>query len=180
MIRRIKNPGDTPAEAYRFWHRRWCEILSDEPPADLLAAGRAGGLGFHRESPGCPGRKELFQLCDRSRGSRRLHGGEGEAIAEYDSYELGFRMLADASIDAGEQIEAGRFRILREPELWSALMSLLPILRQACRRAVEGADCPGSRIAALLVAAGCCSPQSRRLSRAGVRPPEPPYVRHSP
>jgi hypothetical protein len=62
---------------------------------------------------------------------------EGDAIAEYDSYELGFRMLSDASVDAAKQLEEGRFRILSKPEQWGTLMALLPVLRSACHTAIE-------------------------------------------
>lgn len=61
-------------------------------------------------------------------------------MAEYDSYALGLRMLGDPSIDGGEQIATGQFRILSEAESWQALMSLLPILRDACHRAIADTE----------------------------------------
>jgi hypothetical protein len=66
--------------------------------------------------------------------------GEGDAIAEYDSYELGLRMLSDEHCDAAKQIEEGRFRMITKPEQWAALMRLLPILRKACQMAIDEAE----------------------------------------
>ncbi len=76
MIRRIKTPGDTPAEAYRFWHRRWCEILSDEPPADLLAGGRAG-WGFTERVPDAPDEKSYFSYAIDREGRVAFMGARG-------------------------------------------------------------------------------------------------------
>ena len=67
-------------------------------------------------------------------------GKYAEAVAAYDSYELGFRMLSDEGLDLALPIADGRFRIISKPEQWQALMSLLPILRTACRRAIEDAE----------------------------------------
>jgi len=139
MPRRIVDPADTPAEAYRFWHRRWCEILSERHREAILAAGLAG-TSFCERVPDAPDGESHFSYAFDTDGSVRFTAEEGEAIAEYDGYALGFRMLSDPSFDAGAQISAGRFRILTQPERWQALMSLLPLLCSACRQAIEEAE----------------------------------------
>ncbi len=136
MTVKIEQPADTPAEAYRYWHERWCEILTAEHRQAFLDAGLAGS-SFTERVPDAPDGTGYFSYSFAADGSLGFMDGEGEAVAEYDSYELGFRMLSDASVDGDEQIEKGRFRIVSAPERWGALMSLLPILRDACRRAVE-------------------------------------------
>jgi hypothetical protein len=139
MPRRIEHPADTPPEAYHYWHRRWCEILSDEHREAIVAAGLAGA-SFSERVPDAPDGASHFSYAFDAQGRARFTRDEGEAIAEYDGYALGFRMLSDADFDASAQIDAGRFRILSQPERWSALMSLLPRLRSACQRAIEEAE----------------------------------------
>jgi hypothetical protein len=139
MKRKIERPADTPAEVYHFWHRRWCEILTAEHRQDILDAGLAGS-SFTERVPDTPDGKGYFSYAFADDGTLDFMDGDGDAIAEYESYELGFRMLSDASFDGAKQIEEGRFRMIRKPEQWGALMSLLPILRKACQIAVEEAE----------------------------------------
>jgi hypothetical protein len=139
MAKKIERPADTPVEAYHFWHERWCEILTQEHRAEILNAGLAGA-SFTERVPDAPDGKGYFSYAFDGDGRLDFLEGEGEAVASYDSYELGFRMLSDPSCDGREQIEAGRFRIVSRPERWEALMGLLPILRRACQRAVEEAE----------------------------------------
>jgi hypothetical protein len=136
MPRLPVNPADTPAEAYHHWHRQWCKILTRDFHQQILEAGLAG-KSFTERVPDAPDGSGYFSYAFDERGQVGFIEGEGQAVAEYDSYELGLRMLSDASVDGGEQIAAGRFRILSEPESWQTLMSLLPILRIACRQAIE-------------------------------------------
>ncbi len=139
MPQRIERPADTPPDVYHFWHRRWCEILSAEHRQAILDAGLAGA-SFTERVPDAPDGKSYFSYAIDGDGRVAFLEGEGEAVVEYDSYVLGFAMLSDASCDGAQQIEEGRFRILSQPEQWMALMSLLPLLRSACRRAVEEAE----------------------------------------
>jgi hypothetical protein len=139
MAVKIERPADTPVEVYDFWHRRWCEILTADHREALLDAGLAGSC-FTERVPDAPDGKGYFSYAISGDGRVDFMEGEGEAVAEYESYELGFRMLSDARFDNQRQIEEGRFRILSEPERWAALMGLLPILREACHRAIEEAE----------------------------------------
>ncbi len=67
--------------------------------------------------------------------------GEGQAVAEYASYKLGFHLLSDPSRDGAERIiEAGSFRILSEPEQWARLKNPMPMLRATCHRTIEEAE----------------------------------------
>jgi hypothetical protein len=137
--RKIEDPAETPAEAYHFWHRRWCEILTENHRREILEAGLAG-RSFTERVPDAPDGSGFFSYAFADDGGVGFIEGEGEAIAEYDSYELGFRMLSDERIDAEKQLGEGRFRLLSKPEQWIALLQILPILRRACRIAVEEAE----------------------------------------
>ena len=139
MNRKIERPADTPAEVYHFWHKRWCGILTEHHRQEILGAGLAG-LSFTERVPDAPDGKGYFSYAFAENGSVDFMEGEGDAVAEYDSYELGFRMLSDESIDPTTPIAEGRFRIITRPEHWRALMTLLPILRDACRDAIEEAE----------------------------------------
>ncbi len=137
--RRIEHPADTPPDVYHFWHRRWCEILSAEHCEAILEAGLAGA-SFTERVPDAPDGTGYFSYAIDEEGRVGFMEGEGEAVAEYDSYALGFAMLSDESCDGAQQIEEGRFRILGESEKWLALMGLMAVLRSACRRSIEEAE----------------------------------------
>lgn len=139
MTTRIARPADTPVEAYHFWHRRWCEILTEQHRQEILDAGLAG-CSFTERVPDAPDGKGYFSYAFAEDGTLHFIEGEGEAISEYDSYELGFRMLSDESLDVAKPIEEGTFRMISGPEKWRALMALIPILRDACRTAIEEAE----------------------------------------
>lgn len=139
MSRRIENPADTPAEAYHYWHKRWCQILTKECREEIVKSGLAG-LSFTERVPDAPDGKGYFSYAFDDRGRLDFMEGEGEAIAEYDSYELGLRLLSDESMDAPEALADGRFRIISKPEHWGALTGVMHLLRAACHRAVEEAE----------------------------------------
>ncbi len=136
MPRRIEHPADTPAEAYHYWHRRWCQILSEEHREEIVKAGLPG-LSFTERVPDAPDGKGYFSYAFDERGLLDFMEGEGEAIAEYDSYELGLRLLSDESMDAAAALADGRFRILSKPECWGALTGVMQLLRATCHRAIE-------------------------------------------
>ena len=45
MSRRIEEPAGTPAEVYYYWHKRWCQILSEEHREEIVRM--AVGSGQH-------------------------------------------------------------------------------------------------------------------------------------
>ena len=139
MTRRIESPADTPAEAYHYWHKRWCEILSEEHREEILEAGLPGS-SFTERVPDAPDGKGYFSYAFDAEGRLDFIEGEGQAIAEYASYELGFRLLSDPTMDGAKHMEDGSFRIVSEPEQWARLMSLMPALRATCHRTIEEAE----------------------------------------
>lgn len=138
---KVEVPADTPAEIYHDWHRRWCRIVNEEHREAILGAGLAG-LCFSERVPDAPDGKGFFSYAfdDEGRLDFLEEEREGTAVAEYDSYELGLRLLSDASLDGAEALADGRFRIVRHPEHWGALGSVMPLLRAACHRAIEEAE----------------------------------------
>ncbi len=139
MVRKIENPADTPAEVYHYWHKRWCEILTEERRAEIVEAGLPGS-SFTERVPDAPDGKGYFSYAFDAEGRLDFMDGEGQAIAEYASYELGFRLLSDPNIDAPKHLEEGTFRIISEPERWATLSGVMPFLREACHRAIEEAE----------------------------------------
>jgi hypothetical protein len=139
MTKKIERPADTPAEVYDYWHRRWCEFLTQNHRQDFVDAGLAG-LSFTEQVPDAPDGTGYFSYVFGQDGSVQFMDGEGEAVAAYASYELGFRMLSDETLDLAQPIADGRFQMISHPEHWRTLMRLLPILRNACRQAIEEAE----------------------------------------
>ncbi len=139
MPRRIEKPADTPPEAYHYWHKRWCEILTEEHLEEIVKAGLSG-LSFTERVPDAPDGKGYFSYAFDDRGRLEFMEGEGEAVAEYDSYELGLRLLSDESTDAPQAIADGHFRIISKPEHWGALTGVMHLLRATCHRAIEEAE----------------------------------------
>ncbi|MAG31735.1 MAG: hypothetical protein CL908_12680 [Deltaproteobacteria bacterium] len=139
MTTRIESPADTPPEVYQYWHKRWCEILSEEHREGILEAGLPG-LSFTERVPDAPDGKGYFSYAFDAEGRLDFMEGEGRAVAEYASYEFGFRLLSDPNLDGAKHMEDGSFRIVSEPEHWARLMSLMPILRETCHRTIEEAE----------------------------------------
>lgn len=139
MPRKIENPADTPAEVYHYWHERWCDILAREHHEDIVSAGLTG-LSFTERVPDAPDGKGYFSYAFDELGQLGFMEGEGRAIAEYDSYEFGLRLLADESVDATQALGDGRFRIVSRPEDWAALGAVMPLLRKSCHRAIDEAE----------------------------------------
>ncbi|MBW2288701.1 MAG: hypothetical protein JRG80_21145 [Deltaproteobacteria bacterium] len=139
MSRKIEDPADTPAEAYHYWHERWCQILTEEHRDEIVKAGLPG-LSFTEHVPDAPDGKGYFSYAFDELGRLDFMDGQGRAVAEYDSYELGLRLLSDESMDAPQALADGRFRILSQPEDWAALTAVMPLLRATCQRAIEEAE----------------------------------------
>jgi hypothetical protein len=139
MARRIESPADTPVEVYHYLHKRWCEILTEEQREEILKAGLSGS-SFTERVPDAPDGRGYFSYAFDAEGRLDFMEGEGQAVSEYESYELGFRLLSDPNIDGRKHLEEGRFRIISEPERWAALMGLMPFLREACQRSIEEAE----------------------------------------
>ena len=139
MPTRVERPADTPARAYHYWHERWCQILSEEHRDEIVKAGLPG-LSFTERVPDSPDGKGYFSYAFDAQGRLEFMEGEGEAVAEYDSYELGLRLLSDESMDAPQAIADGRFRIISRPEHWGALTGVMHLLRATCHRAIEEAE----------------------------------------
>jgi hypothetical protein len=139
MSKKIERPADTPAEVYHYWHERWCRILTEEHREEVVKAGLSG-LSFTERVPDAPGGSGFFSYAFDDEGRLDFMDGQGQAIAEYDSYELGLRLLSDADLDWAEALADGRFRIISKAEHWGALASVMPLLRAACHRAIEEAE----------------------------------------
>jgi hypothetical protein len=136
MTRRIESPAEIPEEVSDFWHQRWCEILSEEHRQAIVEAGLPG-MSFTERSPDAPGGQGGFNFAFDAEGRVGFRQEEGEAVAEYASYEFGYRLLGDPDMDASGFIEDGSFRIVSGAERWATLMILRPLLRAVFHRVVD-------------------------------------------
>jgi hypothetical protein len=136
MTNQIASPAEIPLEVSDYWHDRWCEILSNEYREEIVAAGLTG-TSFTERSPDAPGGQGGFNFAIDAEGRIAFVAEEGEAVAEYGSYEFGYRLLADPEMDAAPFLEDGSFRIVSGAERWADLMKLRPLFREVFYRAVE-------------------------------------------
>ncbi len=141
MRRKIENPADTPVEVYHWWHDRWCEYLNSNYKDKFVETGLAG-LTCTERSPDAPDGSGGLSYTFAADGSVRFipTDDNADAICEYDSYELGIRCLGDPNTNAGEHIKAGRFRIVKSPEVFTRMMPIQPLMREAFRIAIEDAE----------------------------------------
>ncbi|MBT4511515.1 MAG: hypothetical protein HOC20_04810 [Chloroflexi bacterium] len=141
MTKKIGNPADTPVEVYHWWHDRWCEYLNSNYKDKFVETGLAG-LTCTERSPDAPDGSGGLSYTFATDGSVRFipTDDSADAICEYDSYELGIRCLGDPNTNAGEHIKAGRFRMVKSPEVFAMMMPIQPLMREAFRVAIEDAE----------------------------------------
>ena len=141
MQRKIENPADTPVEVYQWWHDRWCEYLNENYKEKFAEAGLAG-LTCTERSPDAPDGSGGLSYTFAADGSVKFipTNENADAIAEYDSYDLGMHLLGDPNTDAGEHIKAGRFRMVKNPQVFAKMVPVQPLMREAFRVAIEGAE----------------------------------------
>ena len=136
MTTTIDSPAEIPVEVSDEWHRRWCEILNREQGEAIVAAGLVGS-SFTERVPDAPGGQGYFSFRFEEEGCISFIEEEGEAVAEYGSYDFGYRLGGDPTLEIAPFLEDGSFRIVSGAESWEALMALRPQLREAFHRAVD-------------------------------------------
>ena len=135
----ILRPADTPVEVYDYWHQRWAEYLNQHCKACFVQAGIAK-MSFTERSPDCPDGSGAFHYAFASDGTLGFTSQEGDAIVEYDSYDIGYRLLGDETFDARELLKKGEFRYVRNTEHFVKLMKVLPLMREAFYVAIADAE----------------------------------------
>ncbi len=139
MRKRIERPAETPPEVYDYWHQRWAEYLNQHYRDRFVQAGLVNA-SFTEKCPDCPDGTGAFHYKFSSDGTLEFTNQEGAAIIEYDSYDIGYRLLGDPSYDALELIEKGAVRYSENLDDFVKLAELLPQMREALNVAIADAE----------------------------------------
>ncbi len=139
MRKRIERPADTPPEVYDYWHQRWAEYLNQHYKERFVQSGVVD-VSFTEKCPDCPDGSGGFHYQFASDGTLEFTNHEGGAIIEYDSYDIGYRLLADANYDGMELLEKGEIRHSKNLEHFIRLAELLPLMREALYVAIADAE----------------------------------------
>jgi hypothetical protein len=137
--KRIVRPADTPAEVYDYWHRRWVEYVNQHYKERFVQAGIVN-MSFTEKCPDCPDGSGAFHYAFASDGTLGFIDHEGDAIIEYDSYDIAYRLLGDGSYDTMELLDKGELRFIQNIENFVKLAELLPLLREAFYVAIADAE----------------------------------------
>jgi len=138
-IVKILRPADTPAGAYDYWHQRWVEYLNQHYKARFVQTGIVN-MSFTEKCPDCPDGSGAFHYAFESDGTLRFIDHEGDAVIEYDSYDIAYRLLGDESYDTMELFNKGLLRFIKNTEHFVKLTQLLPLMREAFYVAIADAE----------------------------------------
>lgn len=97
-------------------------------------------MSFTEKCPDCPDGRGAFHYKFASDGTLEFIDQEGQAIVEYDSYDIAYRLLADANYDITELIAKGSVRFLAYMEHFVKLGEFLPLMREAFYVAIAEAE----------------------------------------
>lgn len=116
--KKIVNPADMPAEAYTYWHERWVGYLNEHYKELFVREGLAGH-SFTERCPDAPDGKGYFTYAFAADGTMRFAEEieEGDAVIEYDSYNIGYRAFGDEGFDSIKAFQDGTLRLTKSPEL---------------------------------------------------------------
>jgi hypothetical protein len=135
----IERPADTPVEVYEYWHKRWVDYLNQHYKERFVQAGIVN-MSFTEKCPDCPDGSGGFHYQFASDGTLEFTDQVGEAIVEYDSYDIAYRLLGDADYDSMELLSKGSIRFEEEAEHFVKLAELVSLMREAFYVAIEEAE----------------------------------------
>jgi hypothetical protein len=136
---KIIRPAETPAEVYDYWHQRWAEYLNQHCKERFVQAGIVN-MSFTEKCPDCPDGSGAFHYAFASDGTLRFIDQEGEAVIEYDSYDIAYRLLGDKTCDTMELLDKGVLRFTKNTGHFVKLTKLLPLMREAFYVAIADAE----------------------------------------
>jgi len=139
MRKKIARPADTPAEVYHYWHQRWAKYLNHHYKERFVQAGIVN-MSFTEKCPDCPDGSGGFHYQFASDGTLRFIDQEGDAIIEYDSYDIAYRLLGDGSYDTMELLNQGSLRFVEKAEHFVKLAELISLMREAFYEALADAE----------------------------------------
>jgi len=136
---KIARPADTPAEVYHYWHQRWVEYLNQHYRERFVQAGIVN-MSFTEKCPDCPDGSGAFNYAFAADGKLGFIDETGNAIIEYDSYDIAYRLLGDESYDIMEFLGEGAMRFTRNAGHFGKLAELMPLMREAFYAAIADAE----------------------------------------
>ena len=136
---KIVRPADTPAEVCDYWHQRWVEYLNQHYKERFVQAGLVN-MSFTEKCPDCPNGSGAFHYAFESDGTLRFIDREGEAVIEYDSYDIAYRLLGDESCNTMELFDKGVLRFIKNTGHFVKLAEFLPLMREAFYVAIADAE----------------------------------------
>jgi len=136
---KIVRPADTPAEVYDYWHQRWAEYLNQRYKERFVQNGIVN-MSFTEKCPDCPDGSGAFHYAFESDGTLRFIDHEGDAVIEYDSYDIAYRLLGDECYDTMELFNKGLLRFTKNTGQFVKLTGLLPLMREAFYMAIEDTE----------------------------------------
>ncbi len=136
--KRIERPDETPKEIYDYWHERWAAYLNQHKD-DFVRAGVIN-MSFTEKSPDCPNGLGGFSYEFSSDGTVQFVDHEGDAIIEYDSYEIGYRLVGDPNYDPVVPMKEGKLRYTKNAEQFVKLVPIIPLLHEAFYDAIKEAE----------------------------------------
>ena len=139
MRKKIERPADTPPEVYDYWHQRWADYLNRHHKGHFVQAGIVD-MSFSERCPDCPDGSGGFHYQFAADGTLEFTDQEGAAVVEYDSYDIGYRLLGDPSFDTLEALSKGTLRFPAKMDHFFKLSELMPLMREAFNAAIAEAE----------------------------------------
>ena len=124
---------------YNYWHQRWVEYLNQHYKERFVQAGIVD-MSFTEKCPDCPDGRGAFHYAFAPDGTLEFVEQEGDAILEYNSYDIGYRLLADENCDMMELLNRGELRFVQGIEYFLKLGEVLPLMREALYAAIAEAE----------------------------------------
>jgi hypothetical protein len=137
--KKYESPVDVPKEIDDYWHARWAEYMNEHYREKFLEVGLAG-YTFTEKAPDTPNGAGCYHFGFRSDGAFEFRDEEGDAVVEWDTYELAYRALGDESYNPEEDITGGRCRYTKNPENFLMAQDIIFAFREALKVAIKDAE----------------------------------------
>ena len=97
-------------------------------------------MSFTEQCPDCPDGSGAFNYAFSADGTLGFIDQAGNAIIEYDSYDIAYRLLGDESYDTMELLDKRAIRFTRNAEHFGKLAEIIPLMREAFYVAIKDAE----------------------------------------
>jgi hypothetical protein len=94
-------------------------------------------MSFTEKCPDCPDGRGEFTYEFSYDGTVQFVDHEGDAVIEYDSYEIGYRIAGDPGYDPGVPMKEGKLRYAKNVEQFVKLVPVIPLMHEAFQTAIK-------------------------------------------